>query len=286
MAVISASLIGEPDEDTDAGPKPTTNAPSEPVPSITGPHPMSPDQVAAIGEAVATAVEEVAPGTDIGLAVYDRLTGSKVASVNSDQQFYTASVVKLLIGIHVLHDADWVIPTGAERDELAAMLSRSTDATASALWGAYGGTAIVREVAELIDLPHTGPPRDAGRWELTRMSPKDILRVYKYITNRMPPRAGAFMQDVLAAAPTRAADGFNQFFGIPDALPSAQRAIKQGWMRINDGLVLNTTGVVGPDQRYVVALLTQQPVNTSFSTGRAAVTAGIAALAPALATDA
>ncbi|MQA62474.1 MAG: hypothetical protein GEU86_13480 [Actinophytocola sp.] len=105
------------------------------------------------------------------------------------------------------------------------------------------------------------------------------------IGHHMPPSAGEFLRDALAAAPARAADGFHQHFGIPDGMPDAERAIKQGWMRVNKGLVLNTTGFVGQEQRYVVVLLTEQPVDADFDTGQKAVTAGIEALAPVLATD-
>jgi hypothetical protein len=53
-------------------------------------------------------------------------------------------------------------------------------------------------------------------------------------------------------------------------------------MRFRRGVVLNTTGVIGPEARYVVALLTELPVGTDYETGREAVTAGIAAIAPIL----
>jgi hypothetical protein len=78
-------------------------------------------------------------------------------------------------------------------------------------------------------------------------------------------------------------DGFPQYFGIPDGLPTtATWSIKQGWMILNSAVVLNTTGVVGTDNRYVVVLLTSQSAYTSYATGRNAVTAGITALAPSL----
>lgn len=243
------------------------------------------EDVDALGAAVTAAVRDVVPGTEVGLAVHDRVTGSGVADVNADRQFYTASVVKLLIAIHALRGAGWDLPTGAERDDLAAMLSRSDDGIASRLWGGRGGTEIVRETATLIDLERTSPPRDPGRWELTRMSARDVLRVYEFVCEDMPKRASEFVVDALAGAAPRGADGFYQHFGIADALPDAQRAIKQGWMRVDAGLVLNTTGLVGSDDRYIAVLLTQQPTTADFDTGRAAVTAGMVALAPVLSPD-
>lgn len=249
---------------------------------------LSEEDVDALGTDVTTAVRDVVPGTDVGLAAHDRVTGSSVADVNADRQFYTASVVKLLVAIHALRGAGWDIPTGVERDDLVAMLSRSDDGIASRLWGGRGGTEIVRETAELIDLERTIPPRDPGRWELTRTSARDVLRVYEFVCDDMPKRASEFLVEALARATPRGADGFHQHFGIAAALPDAERAIKQGWMRVDAGLVLNTTGLVGPGDRYIVVLLllTQQPTTADFDTGRDAVTAGMAALAPALSPDA
>lgn len=288
-AVVFTVLVDNAKECSASALTPTTE-PSEPLPSSTEPSttqptPISPEEAAALGKAVTDAIDDVVPGTDIGLMVYDRLTESTVASVNDDSPFYTASVVKLLIGIHILHDADWTIPTGKQREALVTMLSHSHDSIASMLWHSNGAAAIIHETAELIDLSHTLPPNNPRQWELTRMSAHDVLQVYTYIGQHMPPSAGEFLRGALAAAPARAADGFHQYFGIPDAMPDAERAIKQGWMRVNNGLVLNTTGFVGPEHRYIVVLLTQQPLGSDFDAGQEAVTAGIEALTPALATD-
>lgn len=162
------------------------------------------------------------------------------------------------------------------------MLSRSADWVAATLWKAHGGPAIIGEVVALVGLSDTGPPRNPDQWEMTRMSPRDVLSVYRYIDNDMPSEARAFVLSALADATDLAADGHDQFFGIPGALPDSEWAIKQGWMQINNGLVLNTTGIVGSEGRYVVVLLTRQPGRTSFEDGSTAVTAGIAALIPTL----
>jgi hypothetical protein len=275
---ISVSITGRPYESTEQMPV-TTETFAQPSSAFAR---ASPDEQAALAGAVSTAVNDAVPGTEIGLVVYDRLTEAVLTSAHADQQFYTASVVKLLIVIQVLRGAGWEVPTGSEREDLVAMLSRSADGIASRLWGAYGGPAIITEVAALVELSGTSPPRSPGRWELTRMSPRDVFSVYEYIDNEMPRDAREFVLTALANASNLAVDGFDQFFGIPRALPDTEWAIKQGWMRIDNGLVLNTTGIVGSDQRYVVALLTQQPGGTRFEDGHAAVTAGIAALAPTL----
>ncbi|EHR51933.1 hypothetical protein SacmaDRAFT_3720 [Saccharomonospora marina XMU15] len=254
----------------------TTQTPGNP------PSPLSGDERAALADSVSTAVSGHAPGSKVGLAVYDRLAESVVAEINADEQFYTASVVKLLIVTDSLRDAGWALPRGQHRENLVALLSRSADWVASSLWAAGGGPVIVTETAELIGLEATVPPRIARQWEMTRTTPRDVLAVYDYLTTGMPEAAREFVLNALGEATRVAADGFDQFFGIPAALPDSEWAIKQGWMRVDNGIVLNTTGTVGPRGRYHVVLLTLQPPGTSFATARSAVTAGVAALAPAL----
>ncbi|NIJ11258.1 hypothetical protein FHU38_001602 [Saccharomonospora amisosensis] len=296
IAAVAAVSLPMAASDRDDAVTPT--APARPEPSSHGsapsttqtpdnpPSPLSGDERAALAESVSTAVSRHAPGSKVGLAVYDRLAQSIVAEVNADEQFYTASVAKLLIVTDSLRDAGWALPHGQRRDNLVALLSRSADWVASSLWAAGGGPVIVTETAELIGLEATTPPRIARQWEMTRTTPLDVLAVYDYLSTGMPEAAGEFVLNALSEATRVAADGFDQFFGIPAALPDSEWAIKQGWMRVDNGIVLNTTGTVGLRGRYHVVLLTLQPPSTSFATARAAVTAGVAALAPALTEEA
>jgi hypothetical protein len=48
-------------------------------------------------------------------------------------------------------------------------------------------------------------------------------------------------------------------------LPGAPWAIRQSWMVLDSSLVLNTTGMAGADNRYVIVLLTAQPAGTSYA---------------------
>ncbi|MFC4001949.1 hypothetical protein ACFS2C_18830 [Prauserella oleivorans] len=252
-------------------------------PAAPPPTPASPREQANLAAAVSDAVNEVVPGTDIGLAVYDRTTESMLTSINPDEQFYTASVMKLLIVTEVLRQAGWRLPAGEDRTELQVMLSGSADWVANVLWNRHGGTEIDRNAAHLMGLTGTTPPTDPEQWEMTRMTPRDIVTVYDYIDEKMPATAGDFVLDALARTTRIALDGFDQHFGIPAALPNTAWAIKQGWMEIDNGVVLNTTGVVGTGGRYIVALFTLQPDGTGFDSASEAVTAGMAALAPTLA---
>jgi len=254
---------------------PTTSSSAAPVT-------LTEKERAELTETVTAAVGQASPRTNLGFVVYDRETGETLASVNADTSLYTASVVKLLIAIDALHDDGWITPDAGTVDDLTDMLAGSNDTIASAFWGDDGGTAIVKRMVELIGLDDTTPPTDPGEWGMTKTSANDVVAIYQFIEDQMPDDASATIMKALAAAKNPADDGFAQFFGIPDAFTSTPWAVKQGWMELKSALVLNTTGVVGADSRYVVALLTQQPGTIGWTKGRAAVTAGMTAAAAAL----
>ena len=138
-------------------------------------------------------------------------------------------------------------------------------------------------MVDLIGLKHTLLPTITGQWGMAKMSASDVVATYQFIAHDMPAASSTLIMNALYHAKKTADDGFPQYFGIPDGLPTtATWSIKQGWMILKSPVVLNTTGVVGSDNRYVVVLLTSQSAYTSYAKGRNAVTAGITALAPSL----
>ena len=56
--------------------------------------------------------------------------------------------------------------------------------------------------------------------------------------------------------------------------------IKQGWMGTASEVTLNTTGLVGPNSRYIVALLTSATADTPWPSAIEAINAGVTALGP------
>jgi hypothetical protein len=221
---------------------------------------------------VAEAVTRVVPGADVGVEVYDRDSSTAVLDQDSDRQFPSASVVKLLIALDALPAQPQV------QDQVREMLSRSDDAVANSLWDADGGPAIVTRMAARIGLSATQPPADPTQWGDTSITADDIVATYRYITDRLPPEQRSLILDALTDAPRQAADGSDQYFGIPDGLPGVPRAIKQGWMAEGGDTILHTTGLVGDHHRYVVVLLTSVPADDG--TAADAVTAAAAALGP------
>ncbi|MGW5515309.1 hypothetical protein [Nocardia africana] len=245
--------------------------------------PVSPNQLA---QQMQNAILTAEPGSRVGIEVVDTTTGATLVGLNTDQQFYTASVVKLLIAIDELKSVSWLADSDTAA-VLSQMLSASDDDIADALWDANGGPGIVSRVAADIGLGGTVPPDDPAQWGETLTTPADVVRIYHYIDAEIPHPARDLILTALHQASATAADGTDQYFGIPDALTGTDWAIKQGWMTLDDSTTLNTTGLVSADAarpgRYVVVVLTTQPAGTAWTTGGAAVTEAVTALRETLA---
>ncbi|RMI35214.1 hypothetical protein EBN03_02670 [Nocardia stercoris] len=262
---------------TEAAPPAETTAPATTSAPATSAQPAP----TGIAQQMADAVNAVSPGSDIGIEVVDTQTGTVLAALNTDKQFYTASVVKLMIALDDLQSRDWQ-PDPDREALIRRMLEASDDDIANQLWDTNGGTAIVDRTVALVGLTGTQAPDDQYEWGETRTTPADVVTLYQYIESKIPSRDRALILGSLRGTNEIAGDGTNQFFGIPSGLTGHSWAIKQGWMTLDDSTTLDTTGLVGVDPeyplRYAVVLLTQQPAETSWVTGGAALTAGVAVL--------
>ena len=208
----------------------------------------------------------VAPSVRRGVLVHDLRSGAELFADRPDEPFPTASVVKLLIALDALDRG------AAPARDVARMIATSSDDIANRLWR----TSIPRRWAERIGLPGLAPPDDPNQWGDTRMTARDVVAVYRYVLESR--HAGVIVPALEGATPT-GADGFDQTFGIPDAVGAHQWGVKQGWACCYDGVrVLNTTGVV--DHRYVVAVLTGHDRATGYPRAAALVTELVAALTP------
>jgi hypothetical protein len=225
-------------------------------------------------DALKSAVAAVPDGT-VGIAVYDRAVARMLIDYRGSVAFPAESVVKLLIA---MDDLDH----GGQPEPDAEMLSRSDDATASRLWAANGQTAVVTRMAGIIGLTATIPPRAAGRWGDTSTTAEDLVKVYQYLLNRAPTMERHIILNALDNATHNGADGFDQYFGIPDAAGDRPWGVKQGWACCKPDRVLNTTGVLDSDRRYIVVVLTEHSSSTSWAHDTQQITAAVQALLPAL----
>lgn len=220
----------------------------------------SPDLQAGIR---AASREAAAAGATMGVAVLDRVTGQQWTNgAPAGEALFGASLAKLFIADNLLYQqsAGEITLSPGERELLEAILTVSDDSAATTLYARYGGAAMITEVAARYRLPSLQPTNQPPLWELTTISAVDLVRWYDAFLRTASPTDADFLVSNLQASPERAADGFNQYFGIPRALPGQAWGIKQGWMGgVRDSTFLHTSGLLGPDNRYAVAILVQHP---------------------------
>ncbi|WP_246075206.1 hypothetical protein [Nonomuraea terrae] len=239
----------------------------------------------------------VPAGTTAAWVVYDRHAGKIVATRNAHRKYRSASVVKILIAIDYLERRKSVPPADAKL--LQIMLRSSDDDAASAFWDRLGKGQIIVRTARKLGLADTTPPPAAkpGFWGYTSLSAYDIVRTYRYLLDRAEPRVRDTILGHLRKAAPCGTDGFDQTFGIPDAVPRPW-AVKQGWSGFGttppvkcggdaravgapiswiaqratgSGVpdygrpVLYTSGLVGKGERYVMALLTAHPAGGTWN---------------------
>ncbi|MDX3109882.1 hypothetical protein ACIBO5_25840 [Nonomuraea angiospora] len=244
----------------------------------------------------AQAAPRVPPGTTASWLVFDRQAGKFVATRNAHRKFRSASVVKILIAIDYLERRKSV--PAADARLLKIMLRSSDDDAASAFWDRAGKGQIIVRMARKLGLSDTTPPPASkpGFWGYTSLSAYDIVRTYRYLLDRAEPRVRDTILGHLRQSTPCGTDGFDQTFGIPDAVPRPW-AVKQGWSGFGDtpptrcsgaravgapiswiaqratgsGVpdygrpVLHTTGLVGKNERYVIAVLTAHPAGGTWA---------------------
>lgn len=164
---------------------------------------------------------------------------------------------------------------------MARMLSYSDDAIAQQLWTSGGGAQIVTRTAQLIGLTGTEPPTVEHRWGDTLVTADDLVAVYRYVL-ALPAAQRDLVLDPLRAAARQAADGTDQFFGIPTAFRDQPWAIKQAWAEGRGGVDAHTSGLVGTGDRYVVVVLTHHPEGGALAAATNQLTSATQALAPLL----
>ena len=205
-------------------------------------------------------------GADISFSLLDRKTG-RLISVGDQAAFPIASVAKLFIADDLLMGLSNTKGTLSPEDRRAldVMLRSSDDFPADDFWARDGGNAIIARVAARYGLASTTAPYD-GNWWNTLSSTTDLVRYYDMLldgTGGLPPEQVAVIMSNLAASTPIASDGYPQRFGIPDGLFTESVAVKQGWMCCWNGpnWLHMSTGVIGADRRYVIAMGSMQPVD-------------------------
>ena len=264
-AGCEARVYGTPPEP--AAPQLTVIAPmgtKAPLPETPPDEPAS--TFAGLDDRARQATDDAAKsGADITITVLDRNTGQIVSNGNTETM-PIASVVKLFIADDLLlqESRGQTQLSPADRQSFDVMLRSSDDSAAEVFWNRSGGSAIVSRVTARYGLGATTTPYN-GRWYNTLSTTADLVRYYDKLlagSGGLPPeRANMILSNLAASTPT-AIDGtmpggiYPQRFGIPDGLYAEPVAVKQGWFCCWNGgnWVHLSTGVIGPDRRYVMAI--------------------------------
>ena len=226
-------------------------------------------------------------GANLTVAVLDRNTGQLVTS--GAGTIAIASVVKLFIADDLLLQVSKG-QTQLSPDDRAAfdrMLRSSDDSAAENFWNRSGGSAIINRVVARYGLTSTHAPSN-GRWFNTISTVTDLVHYYDMMlagSGGLPPEQANLILSNLAASTPTAPDGmvpggvYPQRFGIPEGLYAEPVAVKQGWMCCvgSDWLHLST-GVIGPDRRYVMAISSMQA--TDATDARATITQAVKTMFP------
>jgi hypothetical protein len=214
-------------------------------------------------------------GADITAAILDRNTGQLVTNGN-DMSIAIASVVKLFIADDLLLQVSKGETTLSpdDRKSFDVMLRSSDDSAAEVFWNRSGGSSIITRVIARYGLDQTRAPGN-GRWFNTVSTVTDLVRYYDMLlagTGGLPPEQASIILSNLAASTPTAPDGmvpggvYPQRFGIPEGLPGEPVAVKQGWMCcVGADWMHLSTGVIGPNRRYVMAIGSMQPASADVA---------------------
>ncbi|MDZ4266880.1 MAG: hypothetical protein U1D00_14500 [Mycobacterium sp.] len=288
LAGCEAQVHGSPP--APSGPPRTVVAPLgtlAPLPEVPPDEPAAAFAGLAERERQATA-EAAEAGADITAAVLDRNTGQLVTNGNG-RTIAIASVVKLFIADDLLLQVSKGETTLSpeDRKSLDVMLRSSDDSAAEVFWNRSGGSAIINRVVARYGLGSTRPPSN-GRWFNTISTATDLVRYYDMLlagSGGLPPeQAGIILSNLAASTPT-APDGmvpggvYPQRFGIPEGLFAERVAVKQGWMCcIGADWMHLSTGVIGPDRRYVMVIGSMQAADDD--TARQTITQAVRTMFP------
>jgi hypothetical protein len=288
IAGCEAKVYGTPPEP--AGPQLTVVAPQ----GAMAPLPEAPPDEPAVtfdgldARARQATADAAKAGAEISTVVLDRNTGQTVSNGNG-MTIAIASVVKLFIADDLLlqESKGQTQLSPADRRALDVMLRSSDDSAAEVFWNRSGGSAIISRVVARYGLGSTRPPGN-GRWYNTISTASDLVRYYDMLlsgSGGLPPERASIILSNLAASTPTAIDGtqpggtYPQRFGIPEGLYAEPVAVKQGWMCcIGADWMHLSTGVIGPDRRYVMVIGSMQPAGAS--TARNTITQAVKTMFP------
>jgi hypothetical protein len=198
-------------------------------------------------------------GYHIGIAVFDTKRGRSYGSGDDTGTFASESVIKVMIANRLIVQGRMY---GTTERRAWRMITRSDDAIASSFYGSVGGDQLINWVKRRYNVWNLGyPPRRAGWWGNTRITPRGLVRYYARM--KRDARVAPWLLSAMHHAKPYGSDGTYQYFGLPQA--TSGFGIKQGWgcdyAGGCDSADFNTTGFIN-NNRYAVSMLARGPLST------------------------
>jgi hypothetical protein len=248
----------------------TSSSTTTPPPTTTTTNPDNPELAIQAVKAVDALQGE--DGVQYGVAVYDRTTGKLTTGTLGASGFYSASVVKLFVVVALLYrqESGSVTLDSNDRYDITRALELSDDNAMDAMWERHDGPALVDEMIKLAGLHDTVlDKQNTGEWGETKISARDVLAVWDFALTKLSATDRNTVIDDTHHAANNGSDGFDQAFGLLQPPRASTVKAKQGWMIAGSTMILNTTGVLGTDNQYLVAILTKQSAGLGYPAGRA-----------------
>ncbi|MET9498344.1 serine hydrolase [Streptomyces sp. NPDC006552] len=208
--------------------------------------------------ALAAAVRAAAAGHDgpVSVAVLDVAAGTSAVYASGDGTYDTASVVKVdvLCALLLRAQDEGRALTAQERTYATAMIERSDNAAATALWDVIGGADGLDAANERLGLTQTrggnGP-----FWGLTQTTAADQLLLLRQVfgvgDSALGAASRAYVQELMGNVVA------DQAWGV-SAAGSGGRELKNGWLRRSTTELwdINSVGRIDvAGSRYLVAVL-------------------------------
>ncbi|MFJ9029395.1 serine hydrolase [Streptomyces sp. NPDC102274] len=189
------------------------------------------------------------------LEVHDRTTDT-VCALRATQRYDSASVVKVTVLATLLWDAQRTNRelTERETDLATAMITKSDNASTSALWKQLGPTK-VKGFLKAAGMTRTVPGAK-GSWGLTQITARDEKQLLSLITAEntvLSATSRAFILDRMSKVITP------QRWGVPAGAPAtATVQLKNGWLqRSTHGWRVHSVGAfTGKGHDYTITVLT------------------------------
>lgn len=196
-----------------------------------------------------------ADGDHVAVAVDDLTTGESAGDNDNNDQFVTASIVKVDILATLLYQdqASHQVLTQYEQDLATTMIENSNNDSASALYDTDGGAEAIDEANKVFGLRDTVVGTD-GYWGLTTTTADDQIRLLRQVftgSSALSASSRDYIQGLMSQVES------DQQWGVPAAADRGTRfMVKNGWLPNPSLWEINSIGEVTHDgQRMLVAVL-------------------------------